>query len=152
MKTIVIPSDFSSESIQVADTVLRTYKEEVTIVFIHLFHVADDIQDLLFSSYRKKEYDLVPDEFRKECNMMKELSGGKLKSYKIEFFYGNRLAPLKNFLEYNKADVIAYSESYGVPKLSKSSLDAVSVIKKAGLPLFDTDTVHESAFSDANHA
>lgn len=152
MKTIIIPSDFSLESLRVADAVLRTYQEEVAFVFIHLFHVADDIQDLLFSSYRKKEYELVPDEFSKECNMMKDLSGGKLKSYKIEFFYGNRLAPFKNFLDYHNADVIAYSEYYGVPKLSKSSLEAVSVIKKAGLPLFNADTVNETVFSDTNHA
>jgi len=147
MKTIVIPSDFSLESIQVAETVVRNSKEEVRLVFIHLFHVADDIQDLLFSTYRKKEYDFVSDEFRKECKMLKDLHPDKVQGYKIEFFYGNRLAPFKNFLDYYETDSIAYSSSYGVPKISKSSLDAVAIINKAGYQIIDVDTIKKPQFS-----
>jgi hypothetical protein len=148
MKTIIIPSDFSIDSIQVAETVVRNAKEEVKILFIHLFHVADDIQDLLFSNYRKKEYEFVSDEFRHECDMLKNVYAGKLKSVTIEFFYGSKLAVFKNFLDYNKADFIAYSKSYGIPKLSKSSIDALPVVLKSGLPLIDADEINKSAFSD----
>lgn len=148
MKTIIIPSDFSIDSIQVAETVVRNAKEEVKILFIHLFHVADDIQDLLFSNYRKKEYEFVSDEFRHECDMLKNVYAGKLKSVNIEFFYGSKLAVFKNFLDYNKADFIAYSKSYGIPKLSKSSIDALPVVLKSGLPLIDADEINKSAFSD----
>lgn len=150
MKTIVIPSDFSIESFHVAETVVRNAKEEVRILFIHLFHVGDDIQDLLFSNYRKKEYEFVSDEFRHECDMLKNVHAQNLKSIKIEFFYGGTLAVFKNFLDYNKADYIAYSKSYGMPKLSKSSIDALPVIQKCGLPLIDTDQVNKSALSMSN--
>lgn len=148
MKTIIIPSDFSIESIQVAETVVRNAKEEVRILFIHMFHVADDIQDLLFSNYRKKEYEFVSDEFRHECDMLKNVYTGRLKSITIEFFYGSKLAVFKNFLDYNNADFIAYSKSYGMPKLGKSSIEALPVIQKCGLPLIDADEINNSVFSD----
>jgi len=148
MKTVIIPSDFSVESVQVAETIVRNASEDVNILFIHLFHVADDIQDLLFSNYRKKEYEFVSPEFRHECEMLKDVYALNLKSIKIEFFYGNKLAVFKNFLDYNKADYIAYSKSYGMPKLSKSSIDALPVILKCGLPLLDADEINKSTFSN----
>jgi len=151
MKTVIIPCDFSSSSIQVAETIVRNSDEEMRFIFIHLFHVADDIQDLLFSNYRKKEYEFVSQEFRNECETLKDLYAKRLKSIQIEFFYGSKLALFKNFLDYNKADFIGYSESYGVPKLSKSSIDAMPVIRKCGLPLIDADKLNESAYVNAMH-
>lgn len=148
MKTIVIPSDFSNESIQVAETILRNDKTDIRFVFTHLFHVADDIQDLLFSNYRKKEYEFVSDEFNKQVQILKSVYP-HLVSVKTEFFYGSKLAGFKNFLDYNDAETIAYSESYGVPKLSKSSIDAMPVIKKCGMHLINTDAIRETEMSDA---
>lgn len=147
MKTIIIPCDFSMESFHVAETIVRNSKEQVKILFIHLFHVADDIQDLLFSNYRKKEYEFVSAEFRQECKMLTNLYPDILKSVKIEFFYGNKLAVFKNFLDYNQADFIAYSKSYGIPKLSKSSIDALPVIMKCGIPVLDSEEISSSIFS-----
>ena len=148
MKTVVIPSDFNVESIQVAEAIIRNSKEEVRLIFIHMFHVADDIQDLLFSNYRKKEYEFVSEAFKNECKILKDLYPESLKSFKIEFFYGSRLASFKNFLDYNEADIIAYSERYGIPKLSKSSLEAMPIIKKCGLPLINTDLIRETEMAD----
>lgn len=149
MKTILLPSDFSMESVHVAETVVRESTEDLRLVFTHLFHVADDIQDLLFSSYREKEYELVPEEFWKECTILKDLYSKKLLSIKVAFYYGNKLASFKNFLDYHQADCIAYSESYGIPKLKKSSIEALPVLKKCGLPLLNTDLIADSALFTA---
>ncbi len=142
MKTIVIPSDFSQHSIHVAETVIRNSNEPVKLIFTHLFRIGDSIQDLLFSTYRKREHEFVSDQFKKDCNELLNLFGEIFHSYKIEFFYGNRLAPFKHFLEYHQVDGIAYSSSYGVPLISKSSLDASPIIKKAGVEVFDIDQVN----------
>jgi hypothetical protein len=147
MKTIVIPSDFSMDSVQVAEAIVRNETGDLKIIFTHLFHVADDIQDLLFSNYRKKEYEFVSDAFRRECKMLKDLNP-HLKTIRTEFFYGSKLAGFKNFLDYHGAAAIAYSESYGIPQLSKSSIDAMPVIKKSGLKLINTDLIQEAAFSE----
>lgn len=147
MKTVVIPADFSPESLQVAHILARNAQDKFSIVFTHLFHVADDIQDLLFSTYRKKEYDFVSEAFWEECHLIKNLYGNKVHSIKVEFFYGNKLAAFKNFLEAHDADFIAYSENNGIPKLSKSSLDALPVIKKSGVELINVDRIEEPANS-----
>jgi hypothetical protein len=147
MKTVMVPSDFSPESVQIAEALVRDSTEEVRLVFTHLFHVADDIQDLLFSNYREKEYELVSEDFWRECRLLKGCNEPKLKSIRVAFYYGNKLASFKNFLEANEIDCIAYSEKYGVPKLSKSSLEALPVIKKAGIPLLNTDLIRVSELS-----
>lgn len=151
MKTVIIPSDFTMKSVEVAATIIRSSNEETRLIFTHLFHVADDIQDLLFASYRKREYDFVSEEFWKACNLLKNLHPNVLKIAKVEFFYGNKLAAFKNFLEFHDADCIAYSKSHGVPKISKSSIDALPVIQKCGLPLIDIDRIKEPELQDAEH-
>jgi hypothetical protein len=150
MKTIVIPSDFSLESVHVAEAIVRNERNEVQIIFTHLFHVADDIQDLLFSNYRKKEYEFVSSEFNRQIAILKSMHPNLVR-IKTEFFYGSKLAGFKNFLDYNEADEIAYSGSYGIPKLSKSSIDALPVIKKCGIRLVDTDLIKESAYAELDH-
>ncbi|CAG4997387.1 hypothetical protein DYBT9275_01764 [Dyadobacter sp. CECT 9275] len=146
MKTVIIPSDFTLTSIRIAEAVIKESHEPVRFVFTHLFHVADDIQDLLFSSYRKKEYDFVPEEFWQECKTIKDLYTSQVSTIRIEFFYGSKLAAFKNFLDYHDADAIAYSETYGIPLISKSSIDALPVIKKAGLPLINVDEIMEPEY------
>lgn len=145
MKTVIIPADFTADSLQVAHILARNAQQKFSIVFTHLFHVADDIQDLLFSTYRKKEYDFVSEDFWKECHVIKDVYSNKVHSIKVEFFYGNKLAAFKNFLDANNADFIAFSESNGIPKLSKSSLDALPIIKKAGVELINVDKIEEPA-------
>ncbi|WP_159473852.1 hypothetical protein [Dyadobacter sp. 3J3] len=152
MKTIIIVSDFSVESFQVAEKIVSNSAEPIRILFTHLFHVADDIQDLLFSNYRKKEHEFVSQSFQQDCETLKCNFPDILKSIRVEFFYGSRLALFKNFLDYNQADFIAFSESYGIPKLGKSSIDAMPVIRKSGIPLINTDEINIQIFSDIENA
>lgn len=147
MKTVVIPSDFTLESVQVAEAIVRNEQEQVRIVFTHLFHISEDIQDLLFSTYRKKEHDYVSAKFQQELSMIKSMYP-HLVDFKVEFFYGGRLAGFKHFLEYHEADAIGYSERLGVNNLCKSSIDAVPIIKKCGLPLINTDQIRENSYAD----
>jgi len=148
MRTVVVPTDFTSEGIQIAEAIVRDIRDEVRVVFTHLFHVADDIQDLLFSTYREKEYELVPEEFWQECRMLKD-TYPELASIKIDFFYGNKLALLKNFLEYYETDYIAYSEQYGIPKLTRSSLHALPVLKNTAYTMINADMVPCAALADS---
>ena len=150
MKTILIPTNFTNDSIEVAETIVADANENVNLVFTHLFHVADDIQDLLFSGSREREHELVSTDFKEACNVLKENAQGKINTIKIDFFYGNKLASLKNFLEYHEVDFIAYSESKGVPKLNKNSLDALPVLKKCGITLVNTDLISIDSFSEAS--
>lgn len=145
-KTIIIPSDFSQQSLLIAENILRKTDQPVRIIFTHLFHLATDIQDLLFSTYRKKEYEFVSDKFSQECELLKNFYPTLLEEIKVEFYYGNTLASFKNFLDHHQAEAIAYSESYGVPLISKSSISALPVVRKSGLPLINTDMISEPAY------
>ncbi|WP_205748095.1 hypothetical protein [Dyadobacter luticola] len=148
MKTIMIPSDFSHESILTSESIVRNMDEDVKIVFTHFFHIADDIQDLLFSNTRDKEYELVSEDFWSDCKVLKDGYSEKLISIRIDFFYGNKLAALRNFLEYHDVNFIAYSENHGFPKLNKTSMDAFPILQKAGITMINTDLIHTAEQTD----
>jgi hypothetical protein len=151
MKTVVIPSDFTMEAVQVAEVIVKSEKENVRIIFTHLFELATDIQSLLFAGYRSKENQLISEVFNHEVNMLKNFNPHLL-SVKTDFFYGSGVAHFKNFLEYHKADYIAYSARYGMPKMAKSSVEALPLVKLTGLPLVNTDLIAEPVLEDLEHA
>lgn len=147
MNTILIPTDFSEASLNTTAIVLANSTGDMNIVFTHLFAIPDGIQDLFFGNYRKKESQFETEAFRRGCTKL-QLGHKNLKSTKVEFFYGNTLAMFKQFLAYHNITAIAYSEKAGVKKISKSSIDALRIIKKCGYELINTDVLMEKSMSN----
>ncbi len=144
MKTIVIPSDFSKDSIAIAEAVINKVEAEMRILFVHLFRVPDGIQDLLFHTYRKKEEEYISKEFQWHCDELRDMYSYKVAEIKPIFFYGNTMAVFKNHLAYYNTSMIGYSESKKVNKLcKKSSIDLMPIIPKAGYKILNVDTLPE---------
>lgn len=141
METILIPTDFSKSALHVAEIALQRADKPLHIVFTHLFQVPDSIQDLLFSTYRKKEYDFVTLAFSEGIKDLKRLYPHKIEQLSIRFFYGNTLALFKRFLETEKISYVMYSGTSEIKKLSKNSHKALPIIRKCGLKLVDVDTL-----------
>lgn len=136
MKTILIPSDFSEESLDFAEKVIRKEEGALEIIFIHMFRVPSGIQDILFSTYRKKEEQYVSPEFRSRCTELKNMFSYKLKKCTVRFFYGNTLSMLKNYLEVHRVTHIACTDNIRIRKLCKSSLPLESILEKC-LPQYE---------------
>lgn len=141
MKTIFIPSDFSNHSLEVAQATIAAIDEDICLMFVHMFRIPDTTQDLLFSSYRRADAKYVSEKFKYEAEEMKDLFSHKVKTVKIDFFYGKTVALFKNYLNYNNVSLIAYSSKNGVGRLSKSSIDPLPVVKKSGYKHIDIDSV-----------
>lgn len=144
MVRILMPSDFSETSVRHFKSLKEYFKEDFDILFTHLFYLPDGIQDLLFSSYRLREYDFITDHFLSEYKKLEfpvEISDKT--EMPVLFFYGNTLAHFKNFLRANAIDLIAYSEKDPVSKLSKASIVPLNkIIRKCGIPLLNLDTIN----------
>lgn len=140
MKNILVPSDFTGESLRVAEHAIQSINEDLTLMFVHLFRMPDGIQDLLFTNFRKVDARYVPEKFRYEAEELKEMFSYKVKRVKIDFFYGNTLVLFKNYLDHNQVSLIAFSSQSPVGQLCKSSIDPLPIVKKSGYPFLDVDS------------
>ncbi len=143
MKRILIPADFSENTIKLLEKLNLNHNTGYDLLFTHLFYLPDGIQDLLFSTYRLREYQFVTNEFRQAYD--KYLADHQLKKTTVDvpvrFFYGNTLIFFKNFLKANNISMIAYSKEFPVKKLNSSSIDINTVITKCGVELLNVDTI-----------
>jgi hypothetical protein len=123
MKTILIPTDFNTLSLQpIPALVKKFYPEEVNILLVHMMGVTDCVRELLMLSRRSSEYQHISHDFYNACNQLKAIHNGELNSLRIEFFYGNTVAVFKNFLEANDVDAILHTGGYNYKMLNKSSI------------------------------
>jgi hypothetical protein len=140
MKTILIPTDYQTASLDCIHDLCSQFKnEELSLIFIHVFKLSDSITDLLMLSKRSREYEKVSDEFYERCNLLR-LQYPRIKNVRIEFLYGSTLSMFKNFIEANEVDGIVHSEACTSEPLHKSSIDASVLVKKCGLPLISVNT------------
>lgn len=143
MKRILIPTDFSENSIKLLEKLSYNHDGGFDLLFTHLFYLPDGIQDLLFSTYRLREYKFVTPEFKLayDTYIEKHQLPKMFADVPVRFFYGNTLAFFKNFLKANNINVIAFSNQFPVKKLNSSSIDIHTVINKCGVELLNVDTI-----------
>jgi len=135
MKTILVPTDFSSQAFDCIPSVCTQLQgENLNIVFIHLFKLSDSINDLLLLSRRSREYEHVGDDFYQQCEEIKKVYKS-VKAIKIEFFYGSTLSRFKNFIEANGIDYIVHPEDCSVSSLTKSSINPSVLVDRCSVPL-----------------
>lgn len=134
MKTILIPTDFNTSALNCIPNLCNQFKDqELTIIYLHVFKLSDDMGDLLMLSRRSKEYAYVNDDFYRIAGELKN-QHPQIMAIKIEFLYGGTLAMFKNFLEAHSVTYILNPADCSCSKLNKSSLDPFVLTGKSGLP------------------
>lgn len=134
MKNILIPTDFSVESLSWTKSLLNQFKQErLNIVLIHVFLISDSILDLMLLSRRSKEYEYVSNEFWQACKHVEQRYHPQINSIQVKCFYGSTVAVFKNYLAANRIDLIVCPDDYRFKKLGKASFDPYQLIKKCGL-------------------
>lgn len=136
MKTILIPTDFNTQSVATASVILGNFKnEKIRILFFHAYKLTDSISDLLMLSRRTAEYGQIPNAFHDACYQFRAAHPEIIYTIGIEYFYGSTMAAFRNFLEANEVEAFFYPGDYHFQKISKYSIDPLLFLKKSGLPL-----------------
>jgi hypothetical protein len=122
MKTILIPTDFNTKSLEAIPALVdKYYPEQVDVLLVHMMSVTDCVRELLMLSRRSAEYRHIPQEFYATCTELKN-TYSQLANIRIEFFYGNTVAVFKNYLENNEVDAILQDDAYEYKMLNKTSI------------------------------
>lgn len=130
MKQILIPTDFSGQSLDLlTDYLLVSGENEVSVLFFSVVKLSDSITDLLLLSKRTKEIELIPKSFENYCKCIhKEFS--RIKEVRFEYFYGNTVALFRNFLDANRIDEIVYDPSIELQMITKVSSNSIEMIER----------------------
>jgi len=133
MKTVLIPTDYRTESLQYIPQLLaKFYPEKVDIMMVHMMSVTDCVRELLMLSRRSAEYSHISDDFYKGCINLKKENPSQLNNIRLEFFYGNTTTAFKNFIELHDIDAVMQMVGYQYKMLNKSSVNPLEMINRCG--------------------
>ena len=148
MKTVLVPTDFTLESIKIIDSLVVMNKpQEIGIIFMHAFKLSDSITDMLMLSRRSRDYENVSDSFYTQMELYKQRYPNHIKFIGIEYFYGSSVAAFKNFIEAKEADCIAFAKDYNFTPINKFSIHPVALTKRCGCEILEVDI---NEFSEEN--
>jgi len=133
MKTLLIPTDFTQQSVQGIPALLQKYyPEKINFVLVHMLKITDNVGELLMLSRRNVEYRQIPDNFYIRCRETERRYAERIGKINITFFYGSTVATFNNFLEAHEINAIV-SPHDGYQLLFKNSIDPEILLSRSGI-------------------
>ncbi len=140
MKTILIPTDFSLQSLNIIKNATSYFAgEKLNVVLFHALHTPTDIQDLLFINPLAPQ-EKITEEFRHACAALKKRHSPIITGITFKSMYGNTAAVFRNFIEANGIDCIYMPEHVMLRSVYQDSVELRSLFKNATIP-FITNTI-----------
>jgi hypothetical protein len=147
MQHLLIPTDFSLQSLNAVHGALATRKnEEYKITLFHLLSMPVALPDLIFRPFARQEQKSINKDFLEACEIIQNKYGSRIKSLKVKFAYGDTVAYLRNYLEGEKVDKIVLVNNIQFVKPYSHSVDCIRLLRKTGFPI---DILPEKIVSDA---
>jgi hypothetical protein len=143
MKTILIPTDFTSASLQlIEETILFLQPEPVNIVLFHAFEMPQSMQDVV-GVENKPHLQVMNERFRKGCKRIKNKYSASVSNIHYRHMYGNTVSVFKHYLQFNKIDCIVYPSTLTMQTVHPRSIHPDKLIKKSGCQVI-TSVVDEN--------
>ena len=134
-KTILIPTDFSVESLgAVKHAAENAQNEKVDIVLFHSITLSDSITELLFFSKSRMLAQMVSQDFTEACNILQNKYSSNVVNIRTDFFTGSNQTAFSMFLEGNKVDEVYMPLQSHFQLPHKNSFNPMRFIQKANLP------------------
>ncbi|MEX6688551.1 hypothetical protein QTN47_13645 [Danxiaibacter flavus] len=143
MKNILIPTDFTVQSLQLVVNTAETLSDkELNIVLFHAFDTPSDIMDLMFLKRNPLYEGLMNESFRRECRRLKMKYGSVIGSITFRHFYGNTRPAFKNFIRANAISLVVWPKEYLMYTGYRHSINPERLIKTCGVEIlseFETE-------------
>ena len=130
MKTLLIPTDFTAQSLQNIPVIAQQYyPQKLDIMLVHMLKITDSISELLMLSRRSAEIRQIPDNFYIRCRELEKDFSHLINRIHIDIFYGSTVAVFNNYLDAHNVDgIVAPHDNYKL--LFKNSIDPEVLIAK----------------------
>jgi len=134
MHHILIPTDFSITSVNLAAQAARQIGGRCNIYLFHALDVPDDLLDIMHRSGVRGDGRLITEDIRVRCKKVKSEHYGIANIY-IRILYGSTLAAFKSFAEANTIDLVFLPEAYKFRSVVRDSVDPTDWFRKSGIPV-----------------
>lgn len=134
MRTILIPTDFSSTPLLLLKHAALSSPEKLEVIFLYSTFVSDSITDLLFYSSQKILQEAIPQDFREGCSIMQNKYPEKIINIRYEIFHGNSADSFRVLTELNKVDYVFVSLDQPF-KLKRNEFNPMKLILRSGVPI-----------------
>ncbi|HCZ35880.1 MAG TPA: hypothetical protein DHV26_08130 [Cytophagales bacterium] len=131
-RTILIPTDFSIESLNLFKYAAQQAQEPLNIVLVHGQHLSDSIFDLLFRTRKDSVSKLSNPDFEDACRILRNKYASRINSFRIEIFSGVTQSAFQNFLEGNRITEILIPKTYKL-QVSGKSFDVLPYLRASSL-------------------
>lgn len=136
IKTVLIPTDFSIESLNLFKYAAQEAKDEnINVIFLHGVSLNFSITDLLFYSKKALVESLSNNDFRDACEIITNKFASRIHATRIEIFTGTRQRAFEQFIEANRVSEILIPKEYTFKFSDQRSFDPTPFIKKSSLPI-----------------
>ena len=130
MKNILVPTDFSVQSLQLVHEIVKRHpQQKVSICLVHMVHIPTDITDLLFVK-RHRLYDYVPAKFSQAIEMLKNKYASRIAGMALEFYYGSTATVLNSIIENRKIEEVFVFAGHAYALPLKQSVDMIRLLGK----------------------
>ena len=134
MTNILIPTDFSTKSLQLAEQAIQSLETKAAnIIFFHAFEMPGSAFDLLVPGRKKPYADLMTDELRQACKQLKDQYPKSIQKICFKFMEGSTVNLFRNFVDANEVDLIVCPDHYQFNPVHKLSVDPKTLFKKSGI-------------------
>lgn len=151
MRTILIPTDFTIESLNTVKGALRKREgEDVNIILVYGAYLSDSITDLLFFSKPAYLANLQSEKFTEACEILKNKYDSQIGSLTVDLFSGYNQRAFENFLSGNKVDEMFVPRSYHF-KQGKRGFDLLPYFRKSSLPMTEIEWRETAQVPEKEH-
>lgn len=147
-KKILVPIDFSVESLNTLKYALKEIEEEVEVVLMYSEHLTDSITDLIFYSPDERQKALITVEFNEGLAILKTRFESVLTKTIIKFFHGYNANAFRSFAVGCNIDNIYIPKNFRLKPL-ENGFDPISIIRKSKLSFREIEW-EETSYSSNN--
>lgn len=134
-KTILFPTDFTIESLNVVKTVLNDVNPNMKcdIILVHGIRMSDSISDLLFFSKSRFIEEISNEAFDDACEVIRNKFDSRINSIRTDIFSGYNQNAFNNFVEGNKVDEAYMPMNYDLKLTYRKSFNILPFIKNSSV-------------------
>lgn len=134
-KNILIPTDFSVESLNVVRSFLHEAQAgyKYNIVLVYGAYLNDSISDLLFFSRSRMIDSFCDKSFDDACDIIKNKYASQVEMIRKDIFTGRGQAAFEHYLEANHIDEAYIPGNYTLQLKKNGSFDTVPLIRASRL-------------------
>ncbi len=139
MTNVLLPTDFTTDSIATVKGAVKAIPGKLNIFLFHAFDIPDSLVDAMQRAGRRGHSDLITETLRLKCKQIKA-AHPNISNISFRVMYGTMTTAFKNFAEANKIDTIYIPKDHKFAAVVRESVNYDRMFKKSGIQIVNEAT------------